>query len=150
MEPLIRWVFMFKVGFILVALFMYSNAVFGMNDRMKQSWELYVRAWGKMELEQRTTLLRASISSEVLYSDPNVTDLNIDGLISHMEKFQNAIPGGSFVAGDLKVAGGNALAEWVSYKKEGLELTRGVDYLEFDAEGKIKKIVGFFKLSLNR
>ena len=94
--------------------------------------------------EERQRLLAASVSNEVLSTNPGDEAKGLENLMAHVEQFQQRLPGSYFKINSLKFHHEQVLTEWTLYKADGAVVTTAHTYGVFNDEGRLNKLIGFF------
>ena len=104
----------------------------------------YTAAWSEPDPQARQALLQAAWHETGEYTDPIAHAANraeLDGVIA---RFQQSNPGARFTLHGQAIHHHNYICFfWVLQLANGTEL-QGTDYGEIGADGKLRKIVGFF------
>ena len=104
----------------------------------------YIAAWNETESERRLTLLEAVFAQDGQYTDPSAHAGSRAELSALIGTFQTANPGASFTLEDgIDHHHGHLRFYWSLRFQTGVELS-GMDYAERAADGRLKRIVGFF------
>lgn len=112
-------------------------------DPRAATYERYLDAWSAVAPEERLSLLRDSVTEDVLFENPTQTRNGMADLIDHLEGFQRRVPGGAFRMNNMLGWGNWAIAEWQLVDAEGEPGFSGSDILYFDTEGRIVSILLF-------
>jgi hypothetical protein len=113
-------------------------------DAVEQVWNSYLEAYGNVSTEDRRRLLAASVSNDVLSTNPGDEAQGLENLVAHVEQFQNRLPGSYFKINSLKFHHEQVLTEWTLYKADGNAVTTAHTYGVFNDQGRLKKLIGFF------
>ena len=113
-------------------------------DAVEQVWNSYLEAYGDVSTEDRRRLLVASVSDDVLSTNPGDETQGLEALVSHVEQFQKRLPGSYFKINSLKFHHEQVLTEWTLYKADGSAVTTAHTYGVFNDAGRLKKLIGFF------
>ena len=113
-------------------------------DAVKQVWDSYLKAYGNVSTGDRQRLLAASVSDDVLSTNPADEAQGLGKLVAHVEQFQKRLPGSYFKLNSLKFHHEQVLAEWTLYQADGTAVTTAHTYGIFNEEGRLKKLIGFF------
>ncbi len=106
---------------------------------------VYCEAWGEPDVAKRRQLLQRVWTDEASYTDP-VTDVAgrealVNRISTHLQKF----PGSRIVpASHADVHHGMLRFAWKFIVADGKVQTEGVDFAEVTADGRLRKVVGFF------
>lgn len=105
----------------------------------------YCAAWGTADRAARDRLLERVWAPDGAYSDPAPTHAEGRGALSEtIDRLQRQLPGARFRCGAAQAHHGFFRFGWVMLGADGGERLRGTDFGELDAEGRIRRIVGFF------
>jgi len=113
------------------------------SDKRVTTYDIYLLAWSAMADEERRRLLRESVTEDIVFTNPMQTCVGLDGLVAHLEGFQQRSPNGKFVS--LAILGweNHALATWQFVDADGKPGFTGYDVLAFDDQGRIASILLF-------
>ena len=75
-------------------------------------YDLYLAAWSAIPDAERERLLRACLSDNMVFVNPQQIRRGIADVAVHLEGFQQRTPGGSFRMNNMVGWGDQALAEW--------------------------------------
>ena len=107
-------------------------------------WETYTSTWrAKTELEKRKAFAEC-LSIDCIYRDPLVVADGWDALIAYMLDFHKTVPGGYFVTREFKSHNQRSISEWNMCAENGTVIGIGISYGEYNAEGKLTSMSGFF------
>jgi hypothetical protein len=115
--------------------------------KARASLENYFQAWNEPDATKREALLTPSWAEDGTYTDPTV---HLDGrsaLVNHIEGFISNPQSSKFSierASEVDFHHNSFRFAWEMRDDKGNVLTPGIDYGEFNDEGQITKIVGFF------
>ncbi|WP_446743532.1 nuclear transport factor 2 family protein [Silvibacterium acidisoli] len=113
-------------------------------DAVEKVWNSYLEAYGSVSGEDRKRLLKESVSDDVLSINPGDDTHGLENLVTHVEKFQQRLPGSYFKINSLKFHHEQVLTEWTLYKADGTAVTTAHTYGIFNDQGRLKKLIGFF------
>ena len=113
-------------------------------DAVEQAWNCYLKAYGNVSTEVRRQLLTASVSADVLSTNPGDETQGLESLVAHVEQFQQRLPGSYFKINSLKFHHEQVLTDWTLYKADDTAVTTAHTYGVFNDEGRLKKLIGFF------
>ena len=113
-------------------------------DAATQVWNAYLEAYGSVSTEDRRRLLAESVSDDVLSTNPGDETQGLESLVTHVEQFQQRLPGSYFKINSLKLHHEQVLTEWTLYKADGTAVTTAHTYGVFNEQGRMKKLIGFF------
>jgi len=105
----------------------------------------YCMAWSDPDPARRGELLHSVLAEQATYCDPTVKLTGPDELLAHIEKVVAQRPGAKILRiSRVDLHHGIARFAWHLVKADGTALPEGLDIVEFTADGKIGRIVGFF------
>jgi hypothetical protein len=113
-------------------------------EAVEQIWNAYLQAYGNVSTEERRRLLRASVSDDVLSTNPGEETQGFESLVTHVEQFQQRLPGAYFKINKLLFHHDEVLTEWTLYKSDETPLSTAHTHGVFDDQGHLKKLTGFF------
>ena len=116
-------------------------------DEARKSLENYFKAWKETDMKKREALLDPSWAEDGTYTDPTVAIVGRKGLIDHIEGFVSSEQSRNFSIvqdSDIDFHHNSFRFAWKMVDKSGRTITPGIDYGEFNDDGQITKIVGFF------
>jgi len=116
-------------------------------DKLRASVQNYVKAWNEPDTKKRQALLATAWTEKATYTDPSAHVEGRDALVAHIDGFQAnpQLKGSSLVqASKVDVHHRVFRFEWQLNDPSGKAVVAGIDYGEFDEDGTITKIVGFF------
>lgn len=115
--------------------------------KARASLEHYFAAWGEADEDARRIHLEAGWAEHGTYTDPTADVHGREALVKHIGAFASSPQSKSF---SIERSSGIDIHHqvfrfaWEMRDASGKVLTPGIDYGEFNDEGKITKIVGFF------
>ena len=105
----------------------------------------YCEAWTDPDPARRAVLLAGVWAPGATYTDPMVHAEGAEALLRHITGVHQQMPGGRIArTSEVQVHHDVARFAWQFTLPDGRSLPEGLDLAIFDAEGKIKRIVGFF------
>lgn len=116
-------------------------------ETVKQSLEHYFQAWNEADEVQRRAHLEAGWAEDATYTDPSADVAGREGLVKHIAGFLGSpqFKGFSIVrVTGIDIHHRSFRFGWEMRDAEGKTTSVGIDYGEFDDNGMITKIVGFF------
>ena len=116
-------------------------------EKAKESLEHYFQAWNTPDEAARRAHLEAGWAENATYTDPTADVHGREALVKHIAGFLGnpAMKGYSIVrVTGIDVHHRSFRFSWEMRDPSGKTLTPGIDYGEFDDNGMITKIVGFF------
>ena len=106
-------------------------------------YDLYLAAWSAILDAERERLLRACLSDNMVFVNPQQIRRGIADVAVHLEGFQQRTPGGSFRMNNMVGWGDQALAEWQLVDAAGEAGFSGYDVVTFASDGRISNILLF-------
>ena len=113
-------------------------------DAVEVIWKSYLEAYGDVAPEERKRLLRQSVSEDVVSSNPGEELSGFEGLVEHVEQFQQRLPGAYFKLDKLMFHHEQVLVEWTLHKSDGTALRTAHTYGRFGEQGLLSQLTGFF------
>jgi hypothetical protein len=116
-------------------------------DKAKAALQRYFKAWNETDVEERQALLESAWTKDGTYTDPGAHVEGRDALVAHIGGFLSdpQFKGFSIVqASEIDVHHQVFRFEWEMKDPGGKTVIVGMDYGEFNDDGAITKIVGFF------
>ena len=105
----------------------------------------YGAAWLEANEAERRRLLEASWSEDGVYQDPTASVVGREALIRHIADFHKRLPGTTIVfASGVDHHHGKFHFLWKMVGPDGQVAAEGRDFGEFDDDGRICRIAGFF------
>jgi hypothetical protein len=107
-------------------------------------WESYVSAWKAEGGEVKRGLLARSVAPHAVYRDPLAECQGHDALLAYMHEFQKRVPGGQFETTYFLAHHGRSIAKWNMLDHSRQVIGNGVSYGEYDSDGMLVAMTGFF------
>ncbi len=124
-----------------------GEAAASAEETLRRSLEHYVQAWNEPDDDARRQHLAAAWTENATYTDPSADVRGREALVRHIAGFlaDPELQGFSIVrVTDVDVHHRSFRFGWEMQGPDGQTVTPGIDYGEFNDEGMITKIVGFF------
>jgi hypothetical protein len=115
-----------------------------MSNDLKAVWEHYVSAWKVTSLAKKRELFAQCLVPACVYTDPLTVARGWDALLQYMVDFHAQVPGGHFVTQQFFAHHQCSVARWTMVSAQGETLDEGISYAEYDAEGRLRTMTGFF------
>ena len=115
-------------------------------ENLQLMWNSYQDAWADIPLDKRERLLRASVSEDVVFTNPNASGQGFGNLLTHVGEFQKQFPGAHFRSNRLLEQHGQLLSEWTMLNRDGSEFVTAHSYAQYNDEGRLTHLAGFWKL----
>jgi hypothetical protein len=107
----------------------------------------YCAAWNTTDPAERERLLARVWAPDGVYSDPEPTNaVGRAALSDAISAFHHNYPGAYFRCSAPQAHHGAMRVSWVLFRPDGSERLRGMDFSELAADGRIRRVVGFFGL----
>jgi hypothetical protein len=117
-----------------------------MNDNHKQIWETYVASWKSDSLAKKRILFAQSLDKACEYNDPLVKVKGWNELEKYMLDFHSQVPGGYFVTTHFLSHHHKSIATWEMKNADNTVLGDGISYGEYNKNGLLISVSGFFEL----
>jgi hypothetical protein len=105
----------------------------------------YCAAWNATDRTERERLLARVWAPDGVYSDPEPTNaVGRAALSDAISAFQHSYPGAYFRCSVPQAHHGAMRVTWILFRPDGSERSRGTDFSELAADGRIRRVVGFF------
>ena len=105
----------------------------------------YCAAWNTTDPAERERLLARVWAPDGVYSDPEPTNaVGRAALSDAISTFHHSYPGAYFRCSTPQAHHGAMRVSWVLFRPDGSERLRGTDFSELAADGRIRRVVGFF------
>lgn len=109
----------------------------------KKLWESYSASWSMPEAD-RLQRLEETVSSEVTYTDPNISLRGIAAFSEYMAGFQSNMPDTCFAIREVLNHHGRTLSHWNMMNADNTVVGTGTSFAELTNDGKLTNINGFF------
>ena len=113
-------------------------------DARRVTWETYVSAWKERTAEAKLAALREVVEPGCRYKDPLTSAEGHRALVDYMLGFHEQVPGGHFVTTYFLAHHDRSIAKWNMVDGAGHVIGDGVSYGEYNADGKLVAMTGFF------
>ena len=105
----------------------------------------YALAWNAPDGAERRRALERAWTDDGVYSDPTAEVAGRDALLAHIGGFQAQMPGARIVlTSGVDEHHGMLRFTWALRGSDGATITDGVDFVELAADGRIRRVTGFF------
>ena len=109
------------------------------------SVDAWFAAWSEPDAERRNALLAATVTRGVRFRDRFSHIDGLGDLEPHLAAVHVFMPGMRLErAGSIRHCQGTVLADWVARGADATEQGRGTNVFDFDVEGRIAEVVGFW------
>lgn len=106
----------------------------------------FFEVWNQKDGARRRTDLAAIAVESLVFLDQFSCTRGIDDLADHIGAAQFFMPGMELRRqGDVRSCQGTALCEWTARGPDGGEKGRGTDVFDFGPDGRIMRVVGFWR-----
>ena len=106
---------------------------------------LYCAAWNSDDVAERTRLLERVWAPDGVYSDPNPTrTVGRVVLSDSIAALRRRYPGARFHCSAPQSHHNMMRTAWLYLRPDKTEVARGEDFFELAADGRIKRVTGFF------
>lgn len=122
----------------------HAQAVSGNGLSRDSTASLFCAAWNATEPAERVRLLERSFSPNGTYTDPDSHVASRAALSDSIGLVLSRTPGVRVTCSHIQLHHDEMRMTWVMVDASGKELLRGMDFGEFAADGRIRRIVGFF------
>ena len=106
----------------------------------------YDEVWAERDVARRRAILAAIWTDDTVYVDPDVPDglVGPDALVDFIEASFEQYPGLAITGiSEVAVLHDRASYRWRATSADG-QAFEGTDFIEFDAEGRIQRLTGFY------
>ena len=111
----------------------------------EETIDIYASAWSEIDPGQRMAILEKVLTSDCTYTDPRVHAANPSELSDHIGRILPTRPGAHVLrTSAVDMHHGKARFAWHMVNADGTALPAGLDIVEFDEEGRLRMILGFF------
>jgi hypothetical protein len=105
----------------------------------------YCAAWNTVDKTERDRLLEQSWAADGSYGDPESSFVTGRVALGKMiAEFQRGHPGAYFRCSAPQQHHGFMRVTWILFGPDGVERWHGTDFSELAADGRIRRVVGFF------
>jgi hypothetical protein len=107
--------------------------------------DTYCAAWSDPDPARRREILGGVWADDATYTDPTVHATGLDELLAHIDTVLEQRPGARVVR-TSRIDTHHDLARfaWHVVQADGTVLPEGLDLAELSADGRIRRIIGFF------
>jgi hypothetical protein len=106
---------------------------------------LYASAWSAPDAAERRCALERAWADAGVYADPTARVEGRDALVEHIGGFHAQMPGARIVLTSGVDAHHDAVRfTWALRAADGTTVTEGIDFGELAADGRLRRITGFF------
>jgi hypothetical protein len=108
-----------------------------------ETWRTYQAAWEDVGSDERRRLLKQSVASTCVYSDPVVDCQGVDEIVDRIERARAEAPGISFRNVEFRQHHRHGIAVWRRLTASGEVDFVGASYARFGDDGRLVQITGF-------
>lgn len=110
----------------------------------RATWDTYASAWRHPDPSAKQAALHASVAPSAHYRDPQTHAVGHQALLEVLLAFHQQVPGGHFETTHFWAHHDRSVSRWKMRDGQGAELGEGISYGEYDAQGKLIAMTGFF------
>ena len=115
------------------------------SETMTKLVDAYCSVWAMSDATSRRQQLDRVWSAEATYTDPTLENAGAEAFLSHLSALATEHPGARVERiSSLDSHHGFARFQWKLVLSDGTTLIDGTDFLDFAADGRIERIIGFF------
>jgi hypothetical protein len=112
---------------------------------LAQLIDTYCQVWSEPDAQRRAQLLAQVWSDGATYTDPTVHAAGSEELLAHIANVLARRPGARIVrTSAVDEHQGLARFSWQLVEADGTRRPEGIDFVELSADGRIRRIFGFF------
>ena len=112
---------------------------------LAQLIDTYCQVWSEPDAQRRAQLLAQVWSDGATYTDPTVHAAGSQELLAHIASVLARRPGARIVrTSAVDEHHGLARFSWQRVEADGTRRPEGIDFVELSADGRIRRIIGFF------
>jgi hypothetical protein len=116
-----------------------------MSTNRQATWERYASAWKEIDPKRKAEMLRQSVATNCVYTDPITIARGHDELIAYMLAFHQQVAGGHFVTTYFLTHHDVSIAKWNMVSGNGAVMCDGVSYGQYNEHGLLVAMTGFFE-----
>ena len=116
-----------------------------MDHAMQTTWETYVASWKATKPAEKQALFAASLDERCTYTDPLGMASGWDALAQTMQGFHQQLPGAYFKTERFMSHNQHCMAQWKMVGADGAVLGEGVSFGQFNDQGKLLTMTGFYE-----
>ncbi len=111
---------------------------------LNESIERYFQAWNQTDIDTINTTLQSCWVAGGTYIDPLNALTGVDGLAAIIQHTQDGVPGRIVtLTSRVDFYHGSGRYTWAFTKPNG-DKTEGFDYIEYDGDNRLTRLVSFF------
>lgn len=116
-----------------------------MSINLADIWETYTASWKAANVDEKRALFAKCLDPSCHYHDPLIKATGWHELEAYMLDFHRQIPGGHFLTTYFLAHGNKSIARWEMLSATNNFLGDGISYGEYNNDGKLVAMTGFFK-----
>lgn len=116
-----------------------------MSQDAKDIWQLYNSSWKVTSIAEKRALFEKCLERRCEYNDPLIKTKGWDELEAYMLDFHRQFPGAYFVTTYFLAHSGKSIAKWEMRGGDNSVLSDGISYAEYNKNGKLVSMTGFFE-----
>ncbi len=117
-----------------------------MNSTHQATWDLYAASWKAEAGPEKRALFEQCLAQDCVYTDPLIRAEGWNALEGYMLEFHRQVPGGAFVTERFLSHHDTSIAVWTMVNGAGQPVGDGMSYGEYDLDGKLVRMTGFFEV----
>lgn len=114
------------------------------SNSFRTTWDTYTSSWKAEGDAAIASLLEDTVRGDAIYTDPLARTTSRDELVAYMLEFQKLFPGGYFRTTYFLAHNNRSIARWEMMIGDTVA-SEGISYGEYDAEGKLVSMTGFYE-----
>jgi SnoaL-like domain len=116
-----------------------------MSTNKQATWENYVSSWKEVTAKGKADALGQCVTAACVYTDPMTFARGHEELVAYMLAFHQQVPGGHFVTTYFLAHHDVSIAKWNMVSGDGTVIGDGVSYGQYNAQGMLVAMTGFFE-----
>ena len=114
------------------------------DNTSRATWDTYTSAWKLASAQEKLIVLACSTDPACNYRDPLMHTVGHTELVDYMLSFHQQMPGGHFETTYFLSHHGRSIARWNMRDGHGAVVGDGISYGEYNDNGKLIGMTGFF------
>lgn len=115
-----------------------------MKNDHQATWETYTASWKAGTKAEKERLFQQSLAQECVYRDPLAVAAGWEEISTYMLDFHQMVPGGHFVTREFKSHNNRSISQWDMCAGDGSVVGVGISYGEYNDQGKLTAMTGFY------
>lgn len=107
-------------------------------------WTAYLDAYGPIAADERLRLLEQSVADDVAFTNPRGEGKTREGLLKHIERYQEMMPGNYFQTDRVYSHHEEILAIWSMFRSDNSKIATGYNFVRLNKDGRFGYMAGFF------